>query len=242
MRPDYFGEDVASRYDDDESAMFDPAQVGPAVDFLARLAEGGALELGIGTGRLALPLAKRGIEVEGVDLSEAMVAQLRAKPGGGGIPVAIGDFSTTRVARTFSLVYLVFNTIMNLTEADDQIACFGNAAAHLNPGGSFVIEVGVPQLRRLPPGELVRAFQISDRRLGFDEFDIAAQRLTSHHYRVSADGLDVLSMPFRYVWPAELDLMARLAGLRLRERWGDWDRSPFTSDSNKHVSAWEKPA
>lgn len=240
MRPDYFGEDVAARYDADEAPMFDPDHVEPAVAFLATLAGGGALELGIGTGRLALPLAARGIEVMGIDLSEAMVARLRAKPGGADIPVGMGDFMTTRVGRTFSLVYLVFNTIMNLTEADDQITCFANAAAQLEPGGSFVIEVGVPQIRRLPPGELIRAFQVSERRLGFDEFDIASQRLISHHYKVSADGLDVLSMPFRYVWPSELDLMARMAGLRLRERWGDWDRSPFTSESLKHISVWEK--
>jgi SAM-dependent methyltransferase len=241
MRADYFGEDVASRYDADEAVMFDPAEIDPAVDLLAELADGGALELGIGTGRLGLPLAARGVEVHGIDLSQAMVTRLRAKPGGERIPVAIGDFATTRVGRTFSLVYLVFNTIMNLTELDDQVGCFANAAAHLEPGGCFVIEVGIPQLRRLPPGERIRAFEVTDQRLGFDEFDTASQGLISHHYRLSADGLEVFSTPFRYVWPSELDLMARLAGLRLRERWADWDRSPFTSESSKHISAWEKP-
>jgi SAM-dependent methyltransferase len=241
MRADYFGEDVASRYDADEAVMFDPAEIDPAVDLLAELADGGALELGIGTGRLGLPLAARGVEVHGIDLSQAMVTRLRAKPGGERIPVAIGDFATTRVGRTFSLVYLVFNTIMNLTELDDQVGCFANAAAHLEPGGCFVIEVGIPQLRRLPPGERIRAFEVTDQRLGFDEFDTASQGLISHHYRLSADGLEVFSTPFRCVWPSELDLMARLAGLRLRERWADWDRSPFTSESSKHISAWEKP-
>jgi hypothetical protein len=242
MRPNYFDEDVAARYDADEEAMFAPERVEPAVTFLADLGRGGALELGIGTGRLALPLAARGVEVVGIDLSEAMVARLRAKPGGQDLHVLIGDFAATRVGRTFSLVYLVFNTIMNLTEADDQVTCFANAAAHLEPGGSFVVEVGIPQIRRLPPGERIRAFHVSERRLGFDEFDVASQRLVSHHYKVSAGKLDVLSMPFRYVWPSELDLMARIAGLRLRARWGDWDRSPFTSESVKHVSVWEKPA
>ncbi len=241
MRADYFGEEVAGRYDADEAAMFEPAQVDPAIDFLAELAEGGALELGIGTGRIALPLADRA-EVHGIDLSEAMVSRLRSKPGGEAIPVTIGDFATTRLERSFSLVYLVFNTIMNLTSVEDQIACFANAARHLAPGGCFVIEVGIPQIQRLAPGERIRAFHVSDERLGFDEFDVASQRLTSHHYKVVDGRLEVLSMPFRYVWPSELDLMARLAGLRPRERWGDWSRSPFTSESHKHVSVCEKPA
>src|SRR5919197_821038 len=243
MPKDYFGEQVAERYDESSAGMFDPAVVDPAVDFLADLAgQGAALEFGIGTGRIALPLARRGIRVHGIDLSEAMVARLRAKPAAERIDVTIGDFATTTVEGRFSVAYLVFNTIMNLTTQDEQVACFRNVAAHLEPGGCFVIEVGVPSLRRLPPGEIVRAFQVSATRLGFDEFDVATQGLVSHHYRVLDGQLEVNSVPFRYVWPSELDLMARLAGMRLRERWSGWRREPFTSDSSEHVSVWEKPA
>jgi SAM-dependent methyltransferase len=241
MPEDHFGERVAERYDESSADMFEPAVVAPAVDFLADLAgSGAALELGIGTGRIALPLALRGIPVHGIDLSEAMVARLRAKPGAEHIEVTIGDFATTRVEGTFTVAYLVFNTIHNLTTQDEQIACFENVAAHLEPGGCFVIEVGVPQLQRLPPGETVRAFDISATHLGFDEFDVASQGLISHHYSVVDGELELHSVPFRYVWPAELDLMARLAGMRLRERWSDWKREPFTSESRQHVSVWEK--
>jgi SAM-dependent methyltransferase len=212
MQRNYFDERVASRYD----------------------------ELGIGTGRIAIPLAERGIRVHGIDLSSEMVERLRQKPGGDGIEVTIGDFATTRLDSRFSLAYLVFNTIMNLTSLDQQIACFQNVAAHLVPGGRFVIEVGVPQLQRLPPGETVRPFHVSETRLGFDEFEVATQRLTSHHYRMADGQLEVRSIPFRYVWPSELDLMARLAGMALLERWGSWQRDPFTSDSAKHISVWAK--
>ncbi|HET6657505.1 MAG TPA: class I SAM-dependent methyltransferase [Gaiellaceae bacterium] len=242
MPEDYFGERAAERYDESSRAMFDPAVVGPAVDFLAGLAgSGAALELGIGTGRIALPLVARGVPVHGIDLSAAMVAKLRAKPGAEQIGVSIGDFATTRVERTFSLAYLVFNTIQNLTTQDEQVSCFENVAAHLEPGGCFVIEVGVPQLQRLPPGETLRVFAVSPEHFGFDEFDVASQHLVSHHYFVVDGELEAVPVPFRYVWPAELDLMARLAGLRLRERWSDWTREPFTSASTKHVSVWEKP-
>jgi SAM-dependent methyltransferase len=233
----YFGDRVAERYDESAADMFDPAVVGPTVDFLAALAgDGAALELGIGTGRIALPLAERGVPVHGIDLSEAMVAQLRAKPGGDRIEVAIGDFATTRVEGTFSLGYLVFNTICNLTNQDAQVACVENVAAHLAPGGCFVIEVGVPA------GKPLRVFDLSDTHVGVDEFDAATQRLVSHHFTLVDGHWERLSIPFRSVSPAELDLMARLAGMRLRERWGDWDRAPFTSESRKHVSVWEKPA
>ena len=243
MPEDHFGERVAARYDESSADMFAPAVVDPTVDFLAGLAgRGAALELGIGTGRIALPLARRGVRVHGIDLSEAMVGRLRAKPGAERIGVTVGDFATTTVDGSFSVAYLVFNTIMNLTTQDEQVACFRNVAAHLEPGGCFVIEVGVPSLRRLPPGEIVRAFQVSATRLGFDEFDVATQGLVSHHYRVLDGQLEVNSVPFRYVWPSELDLMARLAGMRLRERWSGWRREPFTSDSSEHVSVWEKPA
>jgi SAM-dependent methyltransferase len=241
MPEDHFGEGVAKRYDQD-AGMFDPTVVEPAVDFLADLAGGGAaLELGIGTGRIALPLAQRGIDVHGIDLSLAMVARLRAKPGAERVAVTIGDFATTRVEGTFAVAYLVFNTIMNLTTQEEQVACFHNVVAHLEPGGCFVIEVGVPALQRLPPGETFQPFNVSPTHLGFDEYDVANQGLISHHY-AERDGLfERTSMPFRYVWPSELDLMAQLAGMTLRERWSGWKREPFTSDSTSHVSVWEKP-
>jgi SAM-dependent methyltransferase len=237
----YFDEHRAERYDVDSADMFEPTVVEPAVRFLADLAgTGAALELGIGTGRIALPLSRRGVPMHGIDLSPAMVAQLRAKPGTENIRTTIGDFATTKVDGTFKLAYLVYNTIMNLTTQDEQVQCFRNVAAHLEHGGCFVIEVGVPGLQRLPPGETVRAFTVSPTRLGFDEYDIAAQGLVSHHYWLVDGRLEGFSMPFRYVWPAELDLMARLAGLTLRERWNDWNRAPFTSRSTNHVSVWEK--
>jgi SAM-dependent methyltransferase len=237
---DYFGERVASRYDDD-AAIFDPAVLDPMVDFLAALAgDGPALELGIGTGRVALPLAQRGVPVHGIDLSEAMVARLRAKPGGDEIPVAIGDFATTTVDGTFSLAYLVFNTINNLTTQDAQVACFQNVASHLERGASFVIEVGVPELQRLPPGETFHPFDVSPTHLGFDEYDVVSQGLVSHHWSLVDGRWEAASVPFRYVWPAELDLMARLGGMSLRERWAGWKREPFTSESRKHVSVWAK--
>jgi SAM-dependent methyltransferase len=237
----HFGEAVAARYDDSTGEQFEPAVIAAAVDFLAELAgDGEALELGIGTGRIAVPLGQRGVRVRGIDLSVAMVERLRAKAGAEGIEVAIGDFATTRVDGEFALVYLVFNTINNLTTQDAQVACFQNAAAHLVPGGCFVIEVGVPQLRRLPPGETARPFHVSPTRLGFDEYDVVGQGLVSHHHWLEHGRWQALSMPFRYVWPAELDLMARLAGMTLRERLGDWNREPFTADSRKHISVWQK--
>jgi SAM-dependent methyltransferase len=239
----YFDERVAARYDESSSEMFAREAVEPAVDFLAALAgEGRALELGIGTGRIALPLVRRAVEVHGIDLSRAMVARLREKPGGEGIPVAIGDFATTRVDGAFSLAYLVFNTINNLTTQEEQVACFRNVAAHLEPGGRFVIEVGLPELRRLPPGETMHVFDASEGHWGIDEYDLVNQGLVSHHFSVVDGAIERVSMPFRYVWPSELDLMAELAGMRLRERWSGWKREPFTDESRKHVSVWETPA
>ena len=239
----YFDERVATRYDESSAEMFDAAVVEPAVDFLAELAGSGrALELGIGTGRIAVPLARRGVQVHGIDMSRAMVERLREKPGAEQIEVTIGDFATTRVEGTFSVAYLVFNTIMNLTSQAAQVACYRNVASHLEPRGCFVIEVGVPSLRRLPPGETIHAFHVSESRWGIDEFDVARQGLTSHHFRVVDGKLEQVSVPFRYVWPAELDLMAQLASMSLRERWNDWKREPFTSESEQHVSVWEKPA
>jgi SAM-dependent methyltransferase len=245
MRDDgYFGEQVAASYDRDEAEMFEPSVVGPTVDFLSSLAAGGrALEFGIGTGRVALPLASRGIRVSGIELSRAMATRLRAKASRDDLEVVIGDFATTRVEGSFSLVYLVFNTIMNLTTQAGQVACFRNAAAHLEPGGCFVIEVMVPALRHLPPGQTVHPFALTDDHIGFDEYDVVSQGLVSHHFERRTDGTwERSSIPFRYVWPAELDLMAELAELRLRERWADWNREPFTGDSRSHVSVWEKRA
>jgi SAM-dependent methyltransferase len=239
----YFDERVAARYDESAAEMFDPAVVDPVVDLLAELAGSGrALELGIGTGRIALPLSERGVPVHGIELSNAMVARLRAKPGGEDIGVTIGDFATTTVDGTFSVAYLVFNTILNLTTQAAQVACFHNVAAHLEPGGCFVIEVSVPELRRLPPGETIRAFHVSETRWGFDEYDVARQGLTSHHFEIVDGRVERNSVPFRYAWPSELDLMAHLAGMRLRERWSGWRRESFTSESREHVSVWEKPA
>jgi SAM-dependent methyltransferase len=239
----HFGERVAARYDESTAELFDPAVVGPVVDFLAGLAgQGAALELGIGTGRIALPLAERGVRVHGIDLSEAMVARLRAKPGADRISVTIGDFSTTAVDGTYSRAYVVFNTLGNLTAQAAQSACFRNVAAHLEPGGCFVVEIGVPELQRLPPGDTMRVFHASETHWGIDEYDVAIQGLVSHHFTRVDDGrFELVSVPFRYVWPAELDLMAELAGMKLRERWSGWLREPFTSASGKHVSVWEKP-
>ena len=244
MPEDHFGADVAPRYDEDSAAMFAPEALGPAVDRLAELAgERPVLELAIGTGRVALPLAARGVRVSGIELSEAMVAQLRAKPGGDAIPVTIGDMATTKVDGRFGLVYLVFNTIVNLTSQDAQVACFENAAAHLEPGGCFVVEVGIPPLRRLAPGERGNVLGVEDGYWGIAEFDVVEQRQVSHHFIADDDGsIRYKWVPFRYVWPSELDLMARIAGLRLRDRWADWHGAPLSEQSPSHVSVWEKPA
>ena len=238
----YFDERVAARYDESSAEMFDSAVVDPVVDFLVELAgRGRTLELGVGTGRIALPLSKRGVPVHGIEMSNAMAAKLRAKPGGEGIGVTIGDFATTIVDGTFSVAYLVFNTIMNLTTQAAQVACFRSVAAHLEPGGRFVIEVGVPGLQRLPPGETIQSFHVSETRWGLDEYDVANQGLTSHHFEFAEGRVERFSIPFRYAWPSELDLMAQLAGMSLHERWSGWKREPFTSESRKHVSVWEKP-
>jgi SAM-dependent methyltransferase len=239
----YFPETVAARYDESSPDMFDPAVVDAAVEILEGLADGGrALELGIGTGRIALPLARRGVAVHGIDLSRAMVARLRAKPGGDAIGVTIGDFATTRVDGKFSVAYLVFNTIMNLTTQAAQVACFRNVAAHLEPGGCFVIEVAVPDLRRLPPGQNAVPFHVSPTRWAFDLYDTATQEMSSNYVEVTGGRGEYRSIPFRYVWPAELDLMAELAGMRPRERWDGWTREPFTGESRQHVSIWQKAA
>ena len=226
---DYFAGDVAARYDADCADM----DVEPVVDFLLPFAAGGALELAIGTGRIAVPLAARGVRVAGIDLSPDMVAELRKKTDA--IPVAIGDMTTARADGVFSLVYIVFNSINNVTTQDGQVAVFANAAAHLAPGGSFVVEVGTRNRQPLT------VFDLSDDHVGVDEYDHDTQRLVSHHFTLRDGGWRRISIPFRAVSPAELDLMARLAGLELVERWADWDRSTFTAESTKHVSVWRKP-
>ncbi len=243
MPENHFGQRIAEVYDTRWANLFEPAVLDPAVDFLAELAGSGtALELGIGTGRVALPLSQRGTRVHGIDLSPEMVAQLRAKPGADKIGVTVGDFATTGVDGTFTLTYLLRNTIMNLTTQDAQVACFRNAASHLGPGGRFVIEVMIPQLQRLPPGEIFRPFAVTvtPAHLGFDEYSTATQGLVSHHYWTENEEVEAYSVPFRYVWPSELDLMARLAGMTLRERWSSWSRESFTSDSQSHISVWQK--
>jgi SAM-dependent methyltransferase len=238
----YFDGIVAEQYDAGSPEMFAPEVLGPTVDLLvAEAANGTALELAIGTGRVALPLRERGLDVHGIELSAAMVAQLRAKPGGQDVPVTIGDMTTTRAGSGFGLAYLVFNTINNLTSQDAQVACFRNAAAHLVDGGAFVIEVGMPPHLWLVPGQTHRVFDHTDTHVGIDEYDLVDQVMISHHHSRNGDGgLHRTSIPFRYVWPAELDLMARIAGMRLRSRYAGWDRSPFTAESPKHVSVWER--
>ncbi len=237
----YFDERIAKGYEAKWPELFEPAVVDPAVSFLADLAgSGAALELGIGTGRIALPLSQRGVRVHGIELSPEMVAQLRARPGTDNIAVTIGDFATTRVDGSFKLAYLVRNTITNLTTQGEQVECFRNVAAHLEPSGCFVIEVYIPELQRLPPGETIHPFTVTPTHLGFEEYDVATQIAFSHHYWVVDGQLETFSAPFRYVWPSELDLMARLAGMTLRERWSSWEREPFTSNSRSHVSVWEK--
>ena len=240
---DIWDEPAAARYDESSADMFAPAVLEPTVDLLARLAgDGPALELAIGTGRVAVPLSGRGVPVTGIELSEPMVAALRRKVDATRLPVTIGDMATTRVEGQFSLVYLVFNTLGNLRTQPEQVNCFRNAARHLAPGGRFVIELWVPPLRRFPPGQAAVPFDVSERHLGFDTYDLATQQGTSHHYSTEADGtIRYGASNFRYVWPAECDLMAELAGMELEQRHADWTGAPFTSDSESHVSVWRKP-
>jgi SAM-dependent methyltransferase len=237
-----WGEDMAAAYDVTAAGLFDPAVLAPAVDCLTELARGGAvLEFAIGTGRVALPLSARGLSVSGIELSRAMVDQLRAKPGSDAVPVTIGDMTTARVRGEFALVYLMRNTIMNVTTQDDQIAVFENAAAHLRVGGCFVVEVIVPQLRQVPPGSTARVFTLEPDHVGIETFDDLVGQIAWSHHWFSVDGtLFRHAAPFRYVWPSELDLMARLAGFRLRDRWADWSGAPFNSESSEHVSVYEK--
>lgn len=243
MPENHLDERIATTYEARWPEVAEPAVIEPIVAFLAQLARTGpALELAIGTGRIALPLSQRGVSVHGIELSPATVAEMRTRPGAERIGVAIGDMATTRVEGQFRLVYLVANSIANLTTQDAQVACFKNAAAHLEPGGHFAIELYIPALQRLPPGQTLVPFTVTPTHLGFEEYDVAAQIAYSHHYWILDGKFDTFSAPFRYVWPSELDLMARIAGMTLRERWGGWNGQPFTSDSRSHVSVWEKMA
>lgn len=237
----YFGEPVARTYDDATGAEFDPVVIAQTADVLVDLAGGGrALEFAIGTGRVAVPLAERGVAVSGIDMSRAMVARLHDKNPG--IEAAIGDFTTTRVGSGFDLVYLVFNTIMNVTTQDAQVECFVNAAAHLRPGGRFLVEVMVPELRKLPAGQTVVPFTVTPQHWGFDSYEVATQAMASNYVTLHEDGRgEFWSVPFRYLWPAEMDLMARIAGLRPEHRWDSWARTPFTDDSGKIIATWVKP-
>lgn len=239
-----WGQEIADVSDATYAAMFEPSYLEPILDLLEELAGGGpCLELAVGTGRVALPLSERGVPVHGIELSPHMVEQLRAKPGADALEVTVGDMTTTRVPGTFRLVYLVANTIMNVTTQEEQSAIFANAAAHLEPGGCFLVEVVVPQLRRLPPGELGRVFTFDPDHVGIETFDDLVGQITWSHHWIDVDGRLVRhSAPYRYVWPSELDLMARLAGLRVRDRWAGWDRAPFASDSLRQVAVFEKVA
>ncbi len=233
---------LAEVYDETYAAEFEPAVLGPIVDRLAELAEGGAaLEFAVGTGRVALSLSARGTPVQGIELSPHMVERFRTKPGADAVPVAIGDMTTVRIDGTFRLVYLVANTIMNVTTQDEQLAVFANAAAHLEPGGCFVVEVLVPQWQSVPPGALGRVFTLEADHVGIETFDdLVGQVAWSHHWMEAGGRLVRHSAPYRYVWPSELDLMAKLNGLRPRERWAGWRNEPFVSDSITQVVVFEK--
>jgi len=237
-----WGRDIAEAYDATYAAKFEPAVLDAIVDVLAELARGGpALEFAVGTGRVALPLRSRGIPVCGIELSPHMADRHRAKPGAEAVSVTVGDMTNTRVPGAFKLVYLVANTIMNVTTQDDQVAVFANAAAHLEPGGCFVVEVIVPQLRRIPPGEAGRIFTLDPDHVGIETFDDLVGQIASSHHWMEVDGRLVRhSAPYRYVWPSELDLMAKMTGFQVRERWAGWDRSPFTSESETQVAVFEK--
>jgi hypothetical protein len=237
----HFDEWIAERYETLWPELFDPVFVDSSVNFLVGLAGAGpALEFGVGTGRVALPLSRRGVRVHGIELSPAMVAQMQTQPGGSDIGVTVGDFATAKVGETFTLVYLLRNTITNLTTQEEQVECFRNAAAHLEPGGCFLIENYIPELRRLPPGETTHVFTATPGHIGVTEYDVARQVEVSRHWWVIDGQLKTFSSPHRYAWPSELDLMARLAGMALRGRWSDWHREPFTSESRNHISVWEK--
>ena len=236
-----WGHDTAARYDETSAFMFEPEVLDPAVDFLVDLAgDGAALEFAIGTGRVAIPLVERGVSVAGIELSQPMVDELHRKRAD--IPVVVGDMATSTVQREFSVVYLVWNSISNIRTQTEQVACFRNAARHLRPGGRFVIELGIPAIRHSPPGQKAVPFHVGEHHFGYDTYDLTNQQSTSHHYRHEADGsVSYSAGSFRYIWPAECDLMAELAGMEYESRAADWRGSSLTNDSVRHVSVWRKP-
>jgi SAM-dependent methyltransferase len=234
---------TAESYDTPGVGMFAPDVLGPTTDLLAELAgDGRALEFAIGTGRVAIPLAERGVSVAGIELSRPMVERLRTKADEEAIPVVVGDMTTGRAPGEFSLVYLVYNTISNLLTQAEQVACFRNAARHLGPGGRFVIELWVPELRKLPPGRDATVWHREPGYIGLDTYDVLAQQIVSHHFRFG-DGTEakLFRSPHRYIWPAELDLMGQLAGFELEARSADWSGAEFTADSRSHVSVYRLP-
>jgi SAM-dependent methyltransferase len=235
--------EIADVYDEVNAEQFAPGLLGPMLDLLAELAgEGPVLELAVGTGRVALPLAQRGMRVQGIELSPSMAERLRAKPGAHLVEVTEGDMTSTRVSGACTLVYLVANTLMNVTTQEEQLAVFANAAAHLQPGGCFLVELIVPQLQHVPPGDTARVFSNEPDHVGIETFDdLVGQIAWSHHWMDVGGRLVRHAAPYRYVWPSELVLMGVAAGLVLRDRWADWQRSPFTSDSTSQVAVFEKP-
>lgn len=239
---DVWDEETAAVYDEEAASMFAPEVVEPAVAFLARLAgQGPALEFAIGTGRVGIPLMQRGIPVTGIELSASMASRLRAKVSEADLPVAVGDMATMNVPGEFSLVFVLWNSISNLRTQEEQVNCFRNAARHLAPCGRFVIELFVPPLRRLPPGQIAVPFDVSEDHTGFDTFDLVTQACNSHHYKRRMNRTIRYDVGhFRYIWPAECDLMAQLAGMELESRVEDWDGRGFTSESEKHISVWRK--
>ncbi len=234
----FFDAEVAATYDAVHRGE-DPQAIVACLHDLA--AGGAALEYAIGTGRVALPLQAAGTPVAGIEMSQAMVDELRRKETEPPMDVVIGDMTKARVAGEFSLVFLVFNTIDNLTSQDAQIACFQNAYDHLKPGGCFVVETLVPPIQRLPHGATLLANDLTDTHWGVDEFDVVTQTYASHHMHQIDGQTRRLSIPFRYCWPAELDVMAKMAGFTCEARWADWNRAPFTNTSRSHVSVWRKP-
>ncbi|MEO8329429.1 MAG: class I SAM-dependent methyltransferase [Candidatus Nanopelagicales bacterium] len=239
---DVWDEETAAVYDEEAADMFSPEVVEPTVDFLARIAGARpALEFAIGTGRIGIPLVRRGVPVTGVELSQAMLARLRTKVSEADLPVAVGDMAATRVPGEFALVFVVWNSISNLRTQQEQVECFRNAARHLSSGGRFVIELFVPPLRRLPLGQVAVPFDVSEAHTGLDTLDVVTQECQSHHYTREPDGTMRYEVGnFRYIWPAECDLMAQLSGMELESRVADWEGTPFTADSDKHVSVWRK--
>jgi SAM-dependent methyltransferase len=242
---DLWDERAAATYDEGSADMFAPEVLGPTVDFLAGLAPGGrALELAVGTGRVAIPLHERGLSVAGIELSVPMADAMRAKPAAAGIDVVIGDMASATAGEPggFDLVYVVYNSISNLLVQAEQVATFRNAARHLRPGGRFVVELWIPDLQRLPPGAIAQPFHLSGNYVALDTYDLLHQRVVSHHFHVAEGKAGVFRSSHRFIWPSELDLMGELAGLQLEERWADWKRSEFTEDSRSHVSVWVKTA